>query len=342
MCPSVLLIDLAVVEQDDHRLSTSSYDSYRDSTDMMRLKTSAHLDRKLSSTARLPKRSTIVESPAGKVAHQTDVTAAKQQAQDRASGASVVTVRQPQQQLVQQPWSTASAMGSKHSIPSSDSTSTLNVQTGQQELRPAFARNNTRVVIMDDGPESPRPMEPGEGDPSLMGLGGIMNMGHHGRRASSILDEGLSLADIPQIIEVEQARVEQRSLPRQGTNPFLSDLSPLELQLVKHSALLTLYKSGLREQFDLEELLELIDVRRNNIWTKLFKGGQKPKKKGKSHQIYFGTAVLIWRQVYSVSHSNTLSNARASTRCLAHRDSHCKYRASSTMSSRQCGRWTCR
>lgn len=115
---------------------------------------------------------------------------------------------------------------------------------------------------MDDGPESPRPGE----EPSP-------------ERTS--IEEGITLADIPQIIEVEQARAEQRSLPSQGGNPFIADLSPLELQLVKHSALITLYKSGLREQFDLDEVLELIDVRRNTLWTKLFKGSsQKPKKKG--------------------------------------------------------------
>ncbi|KZV93139.1 RhoGAP-domain-containing protein [Exidia glandulosa HHB12029] len=267
-----------VMEQEDRerRLSSASHDSYRDSADIMRLKT-VHLDRKLSSTAQRPKRSTIVESPAGKIATPTDIAHAQkhqhhhherpaiQQAPSTAS--SVPTVRQPQPRTALQQLQPPSATSSRPSIPSSDSSSTLTLPStesagSQQVLRPPFARNNTQVCIVDDGPDSPRPGEEDEPD-----------------RTS--IEEGITLADIPQLIEVEQARVEQRSLPRQGGNPYIADLSPLELQIVKHSALITLYKSGLREQFDLDEVLELIDVRRNNIWSKLFKGGgQKPKKKG--------------------------------------------------------------
>ncbi|EJD43757.1 hypothetical protein AURDEDRAFT_114556 [Auricularia subglabra TFB-10046 SS5] len=266
-----------VVEQDDtRRLSTSSNDSYRDSADIMRLRT-VHLDRKLSSTAQRPKRSTIVESPAGKIAHQTDVAHAQKHQHHheqrerlpppQGSSSSVPTVRQPQPrapqpqqpQQQQQQLIPPQSRGTP-SIPSSDSSSTLTDSAGQQVLRPAFARNNTQVCIVDDE------REPAEEEAEL-------------DRTS--IEEGLTLADIPQLIEVEQARVEQRSLPRQAGNPYIGDLNPLELQLVKHSALITLYKSGLREQFDLDEVLELIDVRRNTLWNQLFKrSGQKPKKKG--------------------------------------------------------------
>ena len=47
-------------------------DPYRDG-EINRLK-SVHLDRKLSATARVPRRSTVVESPTGKVAQSSDVT----------------------------------------------------------------------------------------------------------------------------------------------------------------------------------------------------------------------------------------------------------------------------
>ncbi|KAH9995483.1 hypothetical protein BJV77DRAFT_221908 [Russula vinacea] len=50
----------------------AEHDPYRNSQDIMRMK-SVHLDRKLSATAHLPKRSTIIESPSGKVAQPTDV-----------------------------------------------------------------------------------------------------------------------------------------------------------------------------------------------------------------------------------------------------------------------------
>ena len=48
-------------------------DPYRNSGETMRMKT-AHLDRKLSATARYPQRSTVVESPSGRMAQPTDVT----------------------------------------------------------------------------------------------------------------------------------------------------------------------------------------------------------------------------------------------------------------------------
>ncbi|KAF8552183.1 hypothetical protein OG21DRAFT_1523925, partial [Imleria badia] len=46
-------------------------DPYRNSGDIMGMK-SIHLDRKLSATARLPRRSTIVESPAGRTVHPSE------------------------------------------------------------------------------------------------------------------------------------------------------------------------------------------------------------------------------------------------------------------------------
>ncbi|KAI9618934.1 hypothetical protein H4Q26_012191 [Puccinia striiformis f. sp. tritici PST-130] len=48
----------------------SLYDAYRNSTDIKRMK-SVDLDRKLSTTARTPQRSTVVESPSGRVAQAT-------------------------------------------------------------------------------------------------------------------------------------------------------------------------------------------------------------------------------------------------------------------------------
>jgi hypothetical protein len=95
-------------------------------------------------------------------------------------------------------------------------------------------------------------------------------------------DDGITLADIPQLMEAAQAREQQRSLPRQSTVPHVAELSALELTIVKHSAVLALQRSPLRDQLELDELLELIEIKKGGFWKQLFKAGDKKnvKKKG--------------------------------------------------------------
>jgi hypothetical protein len=98
-------------------------------------------------------------------------------------------------------------------------------------------------------------------------------------------DDSITLADIPQLMEAAQAREQQRSLPRQSSIPYIAELSALELAIVKHCAVLTLHRSPLRDQFDLEEILELVEVKKGGFWNKLFKGGndkKNVKKKGET------------------------------------------------------------
>lgn len=253
------------------------HDAYRDSSDIMRMKSSVALDRKLSATARLPKRSTIVESPTGRIAQPTDISNA-QRTQDTASRQpqpmlyntpatpTTPTLRQPQPRnagstpLLQHQQS----QGPTPSWPSpqrlSPSSPSVNEQ-GEQVLR----RNNAQVLIVDESaPTSPTQ----EDSPKAAG---------HGN------EEGLTLADIPQLMEVEQAREQHRSLPFQGGKPLIAELSPLELAIIKHAAVLALYRSSLRDQFDLDELLEMVEVKKSGFWGKLFKGGNDKKnikKKG--------------------------------------------------------------
>ena len=82
---------------------------------------------------------------------------------------------------------------------------------------------------------------------------------------------------------VAQPRDQQRSLPRECSIPYIAELSTLELAIVKHSAVLALTRSPLIDQFDLEELLEMVEVKKSGFWNKLFKGEKKSiKKKGAS------------------------------------------------------------
>lgn len=228
----------------------------------MRMK-SVHLDRKLSATARLPKRSTVVESPAGRTVHPTDVQHSQrpemgpQQAQH-----SSPHFAQSQQGQIQtgQPY-----QQSQHSPPTQYSRPNLGklpLGNGQgQGSRPGYGRNNAEITIVDESvPNSPAGGE---------------------EQRIPVLDDGFSLADIPQLMEAAQAREQQRSLPRENSIPYLAELSTLELAIVKHCAVLALTRSPLKDQCDLDELLEMVEAKKGGFWNKLFKADKKNiKKKG--------------------------------------------------------------
>ncbi|TFK32780.1 LIM domain-containing protein [Crucibulum laeve] len=251
-------------------------DPYRNSGDIMRMK-SVHLDRKLSATARLPKRSTIVESPAGRSVHPTDVLHSQRRQeiatpQPHQSNVNVAQSQQGQQGQVHSnhhhhpPPSTPSSQPSQPSPPTQYSRPNLGKlpvdANGQgQSLRPSFARNNTEVMIVDESaPNSPAR----ENEPPI-----------------TTLDDSISLADIPQIMEAAQAREQHRSLPRETSIPYIAELSALELAIVKHSAVLALTRSPLKDQIDLDELLEMVEAKKSGFWKQLFKGDKKNiKKKG--------------------------------------------------------------
>lgn len=142
-----------------------------------------------------------------------------------------------------------------------------------QILRPSFARNNTEVMIVDDS----APNSPAIGDDSGM---------------EQTLEERVLLADIPQIMEAAQAREQQRSLPSLNDIPYITELSALELAIVKHSAVLVLMRSPLKDQIDLDELLELVEMKKSGFWNKLFKAGDKKNVKKKGSLWFPGAGIL--------------------------------------------------
>lgn len=96
--------------------------------------------------------------------------------------------------------------------------------------------------------------------------------------------KAFSLGDIQSIVEAAQAREQHRSLPRETSLPYISRLDPLELALVKHLAVLALMRSPLKDSFDLDEILEMVEPKKSGFWQKLFKPDKKnPKKKGVLH-----------------------------------------------------------
>lgn len=244
-----------------------------------------NVERKISATARLPKRSTIIESPAGKIAHPSDIG----QCGHRSHGptgqnqhTSANYVAQPQRPQVHQltpeqeyllPYHqpTPPSQHSTQSPPSQYAKPNLPIdpQTGQV-LRPAFARNNTEVMILEDStPNSPTAGEESQFDPANE-------------------SKAFSLGDIHSIVEAVQAREQHRSLPRETSLPYIAELSALELAIAKHFAVLALTRSPLKDSFDLEELLEMVEPKKSNFWQKLFRGDKKaPKKKGTSCRFFF-------------------------------------------------------
>jgi len=239
-----------------------------------------NVERKISATARLPKRSTIIESPAGKIAHPSDIgqyghRSHEPSGQNQHTSANYVA--QPQRPQVHQLTPEQESLLPYHqpTPPSQHPTQSppcqyakpslaklpIDPQTGQV-LRPAFARNNTEVMILEDStPNSPTGGEESQFDPANE-------------------SKAFSLGDIHSIVEAVQAREQHRSLPRETSLPYIAELSALELAIAKHFAVLALTRSSLKDSFDLEELLEMVEPKKSNFWQKLFRGDKKaPKKK---------------------------------------------------------------
>ncbi|KAF8963416.1 hypothetical protein BDZ97DRAFT_1820778 [Flammula alnicola] len=267
------VVPMSPISTSSDPTTPTASDPYRNSGDIMRMK-SVHLDRKLSATARLPKRSTIVESPAGRSVHPTDLPQRHYEpgAQPTLHQHSVQVQQGQQGQLSYQGYPNSShspQMQYQGSPPSQYSTPRANagklpLEQGQN-LRPSLTRGNTEVMIVDESaPNSPA------GGPED-GPGAMPKQ----------RDDALTLADIPQLMEVAQAREQQRSLPRESSTPYIAELSALELAIVKHCAVLALMRSPLKDQFDLDEILEMVETKKGGFWNKLFKGDKKNvKKKG--------------------------------------------------------------
>jgi hypothetical protein len=121
-------------------------------------------------------------------------------------------------------------------------------------------------------------------------------------------------------MEVAQAREEQRSLPRENSIPYIAELTPLELALVKVAALRELLRSPLKSECDVDELIELVETKKSGFWNKLFKAGDKKngKKKGTCISGSIVLRYLTWvGKVYLGFLSNSWSKEKVLTRYWA-------------------------
>jgi hypothetical protein len=129
-------------------------------------------------------------------------------------------------------------------------------------IRPAFARNNTSVMIVNDN-NTDLPPEI------------VEQLQTHQMMQE---DDAITLGDIPMLAD-QTRRLGGQSNP--GQRPLLAGLNHLQSLILKHFALLQLQKSGLGHLIELDEVLELLDVRKNQWWNKIFKGNAKDKQKKK-------------------------------------------------------------
>ncbi|GAA5838870.1 hypothetical protein JCM11251_003724 [Rhodosporidiobolus azoricus] len=344
----------------DNDETRSLSDAYRDSTDIKRMK-SVQLDRKLSSTtARLPKRSTVVQSPSGRTVQSEDSSFALFQAKPPVPSRKDQPLVDPVRgtTIPRPPPSTATAPASSNAKPPrphdhpSSVTSPSPQHASLPPQRPSLSRTTTAVRIVDEPsagssaepPYSPRDVVTDEPEGRVLG----------GASEPTQDEDGLTLADLPKALEAEQKRaVEEqhrrivgglpgaaapdrstpssrggqygvnardgpsghvtfRNDPHSGLgggvgpsaygNPYagpklLSELSALEYFIVKHVAavLLASESSALRDVVTLEELLDIIDARKNTFWGKLFKGGEKKKEVKKKGVFGIPLDVLVER-----------------------------------------------
>lgn len=263
--------------------------SYSDSADIKRMK-SVNLAHKLSTKAKVPRISTVVGSPSGR---QTQATSMQQRPSPTTSSenqehSAAPSPRQPgdserdaslqlQQQRSRSPARRLRRSPSPEAGPhkagqrvlhprEASPTRTTGAVGTVVPIRPAFARHNTDVQIRQD-----TPMRQPSGDEHKDSL-------RH-------TDEGLTLGDIPQLLEAEQAREQRRSLHHEGGRS-LSELSALELFIVKHLAVMMLQQSALKDLVPLDDLIEFIEMRKNTFWGKLFKSGKDKKKSGEKKGIF--------------------------------------------------------
>jgi hypothetical protein len=241
---------------------------------------SVTLDRKLSSTARLPQRSTVVESPAGRIANEHGhVVSAR-------NPAVVPTVQIP------------------NDLDTDDEVNDPPPSASVDVLRPPFARNNTSVLIItENGPEVPDDAANSFTAPT-----------------ASHEDDAITLGDIPLLAD---QTIRDRSFGDE--RPLLSSLNQLQSLILKHFALLQLQKTGIGHLIELDEVLELLEVRKSQWWNKIFKGNNKKdqKKKGES-----APADIVAHDQASLEYPlKSLWSGLDRTRHKGHRTQICEYRS---------------
>lgn len=101
--------------------------------------------------------------------------------------------------------------------------------------------------------------------------------------------EAPTLASVPQRVEIPQTIRQQRSLQK----PYIAELSAFELAIVKHGAVLMLTRSPMKDQFDLDEIVEMVETKNGGFWGEIFTGNNKKNAKQKGELLLVNTYVCM-------------------------------------------------
>ncbi|KAH9055706.1 RhoGAP-domain-containing protein [Lactarius vividus] len=248
-----------ITPADSTSLSSGEVDSSSSPQDLMRVR-SAHLDLKLSETARVPKRSTIIERANGKVALSSDASLSK-------GIPSRGLPPEPALADIPRPREAVKAVQQRRALPSIPTlegialTDRPRTRTPPPPHRPVEPSNSRGIPI-----PVPLSQSTSEMDPSPDALS------HTSR------PRGIPVPSVmPQLAEAVQVAGQRRSVPPQNSTIYVAELRPLELAIVRHAALAVLYRSSLRDEMDLDQVLEMFEVKRQRFWERLF---NDRKKKG--------------------------------------------------------------
>ncbi|KAG0089239.1 hypothetical protein BGZ93_000421 [Podila epicladia] len=236
-----------LMRKDSRSKSYSSDDNRQYETihlgDIKRVK-STHLDRKLSNSARIPRRQTVIE-------HQ------RRRAPPSDNSGRNLTVPPGGVQL------SDNAVGGTETEPAA-----LEIEIVDDPSAEAQDEDDLADV---DGPRPDAPATLSDLTERLRISTADLTRNSHGRARP-----GHGSAPGSQHLSVPSALNASRHPKRQ----FLSELSALELFIVKHLAVLTLAPI-VQEYFTLEELLDLIGQRKQTLWGRFVKGLKTDKKKSK-------------------------------------------------------------
>ncbi|KAF9584319.1 hypothetical protein BGW38_006877 [Lunasporangiospora selenospora] len=221
--------------------------------DIKRVK-STHLDRKLSNSARIPRRQTVIE-------HQRRRTAAQDQATAVGTTAST-KLDVPSKQFLQQPELANFEIEIVEETPSPGELQDEDEgRDGPNPNAPATLSDLTERLRISSAVNAPPPVPARLRTGSLTRSQSALAIGSAG--VAHVLENGKNVPATPHI-----------------KRQYLSELSALELFIVKHLAVLTLAPI-VSEFFTLEELLDLIGQRKQTLWGRFVRGLKTDKKKPK-------------------------------------------------------------
>ena len=251
------------------------------------------LDRKPPATARIPKRSIVVECPAGKPPKSLPPDPTPSDIPRLAETGNTV------EQGRSLPRHSVISDGPSGKVAHSRDTSISENNAPKNLLSEPTPSSFLQLGETDKAAKQLRPLPPVPTDTeiALADFPWLLEEVHgetrHGAAQpinfmppQNLTDTAIELVDIPRPLEEvhEETRLEAAQpinlMPPQNPTPYVAELTPLELAIVRHAAVAILCRSSLRNEIDLDQILEMLEVKRQRFWEKLFKPGNDRKKKG--------------------------------------------------------------